>query len=304
VSGVFIGTDGFAAGVLQRLSEAGDQSKPELVITRPDSPKGRGRKLSPPPVAETAAELGIAVLQPEDIGSPEVAERIDSINPPALSLCAYGAIIREPLLSTRPILNLHPSLLPRWRGAAPIERALMAGDSETGVSIIQLVEALDAGPMALQERIEIHATEDFATLSGRLIDLGARLLTESLLMADVGSIEFSPQPSEGETYAERIVAADRILDQIMSATDAERKIRALRPHIGARLMLPSGDFLGVREGLVADTGLLAGEVREVDGELLAGFSSGALRITRLIPAGGREMDASEWLRGSPELDRS
>ncbi|MEI7890330.1 MAG: methionyl-tRNA formyltransferase, partial [Actinomycetes bacterium] len=257
-----------------------------------------------PPVAVAAAELGIDFIQPEDIGDASVLAAIDAIDPPALALCAYGAIIKEPLLSARPILNLHPSLLPRWRGAAPIERALMAGDDETGVSIIQLVEALDAGPMAAQESLTVTPVEDFASLSARLIELGARMLVASLGAAREGSLSFVDQPTEGLTYAERIEAQDRLLGTSGNAEDAARVVLALFPHIGARLELPSGDFVGVREASAEQDGPSQGVFEEQDGDLLVGFSSGALRVTRLTPPGGREMASADWLRGRPELGPS
>ncbi|MCX6394456.1 MAG: methionyl-tRNA formyltransferase [Solirubrobacterales bacterium] len=302
MTGVFIGTDAFAAGVLTAMM--GTSEAPTLVITRPDSAKGRGRQLSPPPVALAAAELGVEFIQPEDIGAAPVLAAIDAIDPPALALCAYGAIIKDPLLSARPILNLHPSLLPRWRGAAPIERALMAGDDETGVSIIQLVEALDAGPVAAQESFSVDSEEDFASLSARLIDLGSRMLVSALIEAREGSLSFADQPTEGLTYAERIEAGDRLLATNGEAEHAARLVRALFPHIGARLELPSGDVVGVREASAQEEGPAEGVFEEHDGHLLVGFASGALRVTRLTPPGAREMASADWLRGRPDLSAS
>ncbi len=140
---VYLGTSSFAATVLERLADSAH--RPQLVVTRPDAPRGRGRKLAPPPVAVTARELGIDLIQPERLHDDDVLERIAAAEPDAVAVCAYGALIREPLLSAYEMLNVHPSLLPRWRGAAPIERAIMAGDEETGVSIIGVIAELDAG---------------------------------------------------------------------------------------------------------------------------------------------------------------
>jgi methionyl-tRNA formyltransferase len=140
---VYLGTSPFAATVLRRLAET--EHRPALVVTRPDAPKGRGRKLAAPPVAEAARELDIEVFQPESVNDPDVVDRIAEAGPEKLLLCAFGALIKEPLLSRfGPILNVHPSLLPRWRGAAPVERAIMAGDAETGVTIMALTEGLGA----------------------------------------------------------------------------------------------------------------------------------------------------------------
>ena len=141
VKTVYLGTSEFAAAVLERLPA------PELVVTRPDRPAGRGRKLTAPPVAHKARELGLEVFQPQSVNDDEARARISAARPDAVIVCAFGALLKEPLLSEHPMLNVHPSLLPRWRGAAPVERALMAGDDETGVTLIRLVEELDAGPI-------------------------------------------------------------------------------------------------------------------------------------------------------------
>src|SRR3954454_18772305 len=154
---VYLGTSEFAAAVLERLADS--SHRPALVITRPDRPQGRGRKLAPPPVAVRARELGLEVAQPEKLHDEASLARIEAIAPDALCVCAYGVLIREPLLSMGP-LNVHPSLLPRWRGAAPIERAIMAGDHETGVSIMRLTAGLDEGPVCLQAAEPIHPDDD------------------------------------------------------------------------------------------------------------------------------------------------
>ena len=167
---VYLGTSDFAAAVLDRL--AGGPHRPALVISRPDSRAGRGRALTPPPVAVRARELGIELIQPERLHEPEVLERIAAAAPDALVVCAFGVLIKEPLLSDYEIFNVHPSLLPRWRGAAPVERAIMAGDAETGVSIMRLTAGLDSGPVCLQEREPIRPDDDYGTLSARLRELG------------------------------------------------------------------------------------------------------------------------------------
>jgi methionyl-tRNA formyltransferase len=295
LSYVYIGTDAFAAAVLRLLAAAGNP--PDLVISRPDAPKGRGRRMTAPPVAESALDLGLELLQPESIGDESVDATIDSKDPSALALCAYGAIIREPLLSKRPILNLHPSILPRWRGATPIERAIMEGDSQSGVSIIQLVEELDAGPVAAQRAIDVMPDDTFESLSSRLVVLGAEMLAQSLADAERGQLVFEPQSPEGATYAERLESADRFLDVEGTAARAERKVRALSPHIGARLAMPDTEPIGVRAVSSSDAKVAPGEVHVMAGELLVGFADGTLRIDRLVPPGGREMESADWLRG-------
>ena len=291
----YLGTDRFAASVLASL--VGTGRVPSLVVSRPDSRQGRGRRLAPPPVAVEARDLGLEVFQPESANEGDLLVRLQDVGIELLVLCAYGGIIREPLLSTWTILNLHPSLLPRWRGAAPIERALMAGDRSTGASVIRLVEELDAGPVALAEEVAIAPEDDFASLSARLGEIGVRLLLEALDQFEAGTLSFEPQAREGVTYAERIESADRLLDPHAPAIELERAVRALHPHIGARLRLPDGRILGVRGAVAIDDGPGCNEVSEDGGGLVVGCSQGALRLTRVVPPGGREMDASDWLRG-------
>ena len=209
------------ADVLERLAARNEIA---FVLTRPDAPRGRGRRLAPPPAKETAARLGIPVRQPE---RPELpADQVD-----AVVVCAYGLYIPPPLLERALWVNVHPSLLPRWRGAAPVERAIMAGDEETGVTIHRTVEALDAGPIAAQEAFPIRAEDDAGAVFVRAAEVAARLL-ERVLPDPV----FAPQPDEGATYAEKITPADRELD-LSDPVDAWRRVRALAPHIGAHATL-------------------------------------------------------------------
>jgi methionyl-tRNA formyltransferase len=294
---VYLGTSDFAATVLKRL--AAGPHPPQLVVTRPDAPRGRGRKLAPPPVAVTARELGLELIQPERLHDDDVLERIAAAAPDAVCVCAYGALIREPLLSAYEMLNVHPSLLPRWRGAAPIERAIMAGDEETGVSIIRVTAELDAGPIYLQESEPIRPDDDYGTLSERLRARSGDLLVRAL--------DERPEPreqgDEGLIYAHKIEARDRALDFTRPPEVAERQVRALRPHIGARLPLPGGEPLGVLAAEVdGDTLAPAGGRVRVEGErLLLDCNGGALELTQVRPPGGRPMSAADWLRGRPEV---
>ena len=296
----YIGTDGFAADVLERLVDAG--RTPKLVVSRPDSRQGRGRQLRPPPVALSAGKLGLNLSQPESADDGELQRALEAAEVDVVCLCAYGAIIREPVLSKWTILNLHPSLLPRWRGAAPIERAILAGDATTGVSIIRLVAELDAGPIAMSDEVEIAADDDFESLSERLRSVGAELLVSSMDRFADGSLTFVAQSDQGVSYADRILADDRLLEPSLPAVQLERTVRALRPHIGARLQLPDGAIVGVREAVAAEGPSVQGEIRADAGALVLGCSDGSLRVTRLVPPGGREMAAADWLRGRPRLD--
>jgi methionyl-tRNA formyltransferase len=215
-----------------------------------------------------------------------------------LVVCAYGVLIREPLLSDYEVFNVHPSLLPRWRGAAPVERAIMAGDAETGVSIMRLTEGLDEGPVCLQGSEPIAPDDDYGTLAARLQELGGELLVRALDERP----PWREQPAEGVTYARKIEAADRSLDPTGTPEEVERVVRALRPHIGARVPLPDGRFLGVIAA-TPDGPTLApagGRVR-TDGErLLLDCRGGALELTQVQPPGGRPMPAQAWLRGRPD----
>jgi methionyl-tRNA formyltransferase len=297
---VYLGTSQFAATILERL--AGDQRhRPALVLTRPDRPSGRGRKLSSPPVAETAQRLGLALEQPAKVNESEVVELIAQAaatggSPPVLIVCAFGALIAEPLLSAQEILNVHPSLLPRWRGAAPIERAIMAGDEQTGVSIMRLTAGLDSGPVCATKAEPIGPGDTFGSLAPRLARVGAELLLEVLDR----SPPFVEQDERGVTYAEKIAPPDRLLDpQSSSAIELERTVRALDPHIGARLAIGKGDPLRVCEAkaLAGEEQPAPGEVAVQDGRLLVGCHTGVLELLQVQPPGGRPMDAAAYLRG-------
>ena len=175
---VYLGTSDFAATVLHRLADS--DHRPQLVVSRPDRPRGRGRQLQAPPVARAAKALGIDVDQPENVNDEEARARIAAADPQAVCICAYGALIREPLLSEHEMYNVHPSRLPRWRGAAPIERAIEAGDAQTGVCIMRPTAELDAGPVYLEIATPIDDEDDYGTLSARLAPLAGDLLVEAL----------------------------------------------------------------------------------------------------------------------------
>jgi methionyl-tRNA formyltransferase len=289
---VYLGTSDFAVVVLGHLARS--KHRPELVVTRPDRPKGRGRRLHAPPVAEAARLLGLRVEQPEDVNSPAALECIAVARPDTVCICAFGALIREPLLSAYPMLNVHPSLLPRWRGAAPIERAIEAGDERTGVTIMRPVAEMDAGPICLQRETELRPDDDYGSLSRRLAELGGELLVEALDQPP----DCRAQPEEGVTLAAKIAAEDRRLDPGVPARELERRVRALTPHVGAYVDLPTGERLGVRRAAVSATnGLAPGELTACDGGLLYGSSDGALELLEVQPAGGRPMDAGAYLRG-------
>jgi methionyl-tRNA formyltransferase len=292
---VFLGTSEFAAAVLDRLSSS--PHRPSLVIAPPARPRGRGRKPAPAPAAARARELGLELLEAADVNEAPALEAILAAKPDAVCVCAFGQLIREPLLSRLLMLNVHPSLLPRWRGAAPIERAIMAGDRETGVCVIRVEAELDSGPIALRERTPIGAAEDFGALSSRLKEIGGRLLLRALDQAATGEIEFSPQGFDGVAYAEKISPAERQLDPSRPADSLARVVRALTPHIGAHLATAGGGRLGVSLARPVSGDLSPGEIHPDGNALLLGCGEGALRIERVKPAGSRSMDAAAYLRG-------
>jgi methionyl-tRNA formyltransferase len=288
---VYLGTSDFAVTVLDRLVQS--RWRPELVITRPDRAKGRGRKLLPPPVAVAARNLGIEVDQPDSVNSDEARDRIAGLAPDAMLICAFGALIKEPLLSDYEWLNVHPSLLPRWRGAAPVERAIDAGDERTGVSIMRPTAEMDAGPVCLQREEPIAPEDDYGSLAPRLAFIGGELLVHALDTQP----PFREQPTDGVTIADKISAEDRHLDPARSPVELERRVRALSPHIGAWVELPGEERMGVLRARAADDRVEAGRLDARDGRLLYGCDGGALELVEVKPPGGRAMNAGAWLRG-------
>jgi methionyl-tRNA formyltransferase len=293
----YLGTSDFAATVLRRL--AASPHRPALVVTPPDRRQGRGRKVKPPPAAVAAQELELDLLQAENVNDPEALARIRAAAPEAVLVCAFGQLIREPLLSEFPMLNVHPSLLPRWRGAAPIERAMMAGDATTGVCVMRLTEGLDSGPTALCEETAIDPDEDFESLAARLAALGGDLLVRALDLQAEGALEFAEQDEAGVTYAEKIEAAERRLDPDRPAAELAAKVRALTPHVGAYVELADGERLGVRRAQAVPERLEPGRLEERDGALLLGCAEGSLRLELVQSPGGKPMPADAYLRGHP-----
>jgi len=290
---VYLGTSDFAVDVLERL--AATPHRPVLVVTRPDRPRGRGRKLQPPPVAERAALLGVETIQPDDVNGEQARAAIAAAEPEAVVICAYGALVKEPLLSGYEMLNVHPSLLPRWRGAAPVERAIMAGDEGTGVTIMKPTAELDAGPICLERAEPIEPEDDYGSLSARLAELGGELLLEALDTQP----PFRDQSDQGVTYADKIEPGERRLDPARPADELERRVRALTPHIGAYVELDGDDRLGVRRAALAPgvDDVEPGQLVARDSRLLYGATQGALELIEVQPAGKRPMEAAAWLRG-------
>jgi len=253
----------FGADVLERLAARHEVS---ALLTRPDAPAGRGRRVAAPPAKEIAERLGIPVLQPE---RPAAGLDLDA---PTVVVCAYGLLVPEEMLAERAWLNVHPSLLPRWRGAAPVERAIMAGDAETGVTIHETVAELDAGPVAAREAFPIGAEDDAGAVYRTAGEVAARLLDRVL---DDPAPRLVPQ--EGAvTYAEKIRPEDRRLDLSRPAAELVRVVRALSPHIGARAELEGRPVTVWRARVGAD---------------------GSFEPLEVQPEGGRRMTSDAWRRG-------
>ena len=294
---VYLGTSEFAVAVLRRL--AASPHPPILVVTPPDRPRGRGRKLAPAPAAAAARELGIELHQTSRVSDQASVERIRASDAEVGVVCAFGQLIREPLLSELEMLNVHPSLIPRWRGAAPIERAIMAGDPETGVTIMRVEAGLDSGPVALAERRPIEPADDYGTLSARLAELGGELILRALDLRAAGQLELTDQDDSLATYADKIAPAERRLDPGRPAVELERTVRALDPHVGAYLELVGGGPLGVRAASAQDGALPPGQLAAEGRTLRLGCGEGVLQLDVVQPAGKRPMPADDYLRGHP-----
>jgi methionyl-tRNA formyltransferase len=302
LSTAFLGTSDFAATVLRRL--AADAEAPGLVMTPPDSRQGRGRKLAPPPAAAAARELGLELHQTASVNEPASRRALAGLDPDVVIVCAFGQLIKEPLLSEYELLNAHPSLLPRWRGAAPIERAIMAGDEITGTTIMAVTAGLDSGPVALGERSPIGIEDYFDDVSARLAGLSGALLARALELKREGELSFTEQDEREATYADKISPDERRLDPSQPAAELAWKVRGLNPHIGTHLELVGGDRLGVRRAHAAEQGLDEGRIVEGDGMLLLGTADAALALEEVQPPGKRAMPAAEFVRGYPIPSRA
>ena len=304
---LFAGTPEFARVALEHLLAAGFDVP--LVLTQPDRPAGRGMKLQASPVKQLAQARGIAVAQPRSLrldgkypdDAAAAREDIVAAQADAMVVAAYGLILPRWVLDAPRMgcLNIHASLLPRWRGAAPIHRAIEAGDAQTGVTIMQMDEGLDTGAMLLHEAVPIGAEDTTARLHDRLATLGGRLIVEALEMAACGGLHAEPQPAEGITYAHKIEKAEAVIDWSQPAAVIERRVRAFDPFPGASTGL-AGEGIKVWAAQVVDGGGAPGSVLDVgDHGITVACGEQALRLTQLQRAGGKRLAAAEFLRGFP-----
>ncbi len=306
---VFAGTPEFARVALEQLLQAG-YSVP-LVLTQPDRPAGRGMKLQASPVKQCAVAHGIAVAQPHSLRLdgkfPEEAAAaraaLEAAQADVMVVAAYGLILPQWTLDLPRLgcLNIHASLLPRWRGAAPIHRAIEAGDAETGVTIMQMDAGLDTGDMLLRERLPIAATDTTASLHDKLAALGGRLLLQALAQAAEPGLQRTPQPAEGITYAHKIEKAESNIDWQLPARSIDQRIRAFDPFPGASSVV-QGETIKLWGCALADeaapAGATPGQILHIDAQgVLVACGSGALRLTVLQRAGGKRLPVADFLRG-------
>ena len=313
---VFAGTPEFAAVALASLHQAGFEIP--LVLTQPDRPAGRGLQLQASAVKQFALANGIEVLQPlslrMDSKDPERAaqaaaahERLLALDFDVMVVAAYGLILPPSTLEIKPCINIHGSLLPRWRGAAPIHRAIEAGDAETGVTIMEMEEGLDTGPMLLMERAAIGPSETTGALHDRLAKLGADMIVQALTLRREGKLLAAPQPEQGVTYAAKITKQEAKLDFDLSAAQLCRKIRAFNPFPGAHAEV-NGVTIKIwgAETIDAGSAALPGTVLAADAQhgIVVACKTGTLRLNELQKPGGKRLAAAEFLKGFPLAEQT
>jgi methionyl-tRNA formyltransferase len=295
---VFAGTPEFAERALSALIAAGHEIA--LALTQPDRPSGRGMRLSESAVKRRAREAGIEVFQPQTLREPLAQSRIRDAAADAMVVVAYGLILPQEVLQStrRGAINIHASLLPRWRGAAPIQRALLAGEASTGVTIMQMDRGLDTGPTLLQREIPILPDDDAGTLHDRLAALGAGMIVEALAHPGLPAVA---QTEAGASYAAKITRADAVLDWRRDAGELDRAVRAMRPAPGAQSVL-GGEPLKVWQAQKRfDSGVAGIVLRAGDEGILVACGSGSLLLTEVQRAGGKRLSASQFLRGQKIL---
>jgi methionyl-tRNA formyltransferase len=308
---IFVGTPAFAVPSLRRLTNAGHEIS--AVVTQPDRPAGRHRAPQPPPVKLLAEELGLRVLQPESLRDPDAVTELGAVTPDVIVVVAYGQILRPDVLAipSRGVLNIHPSLLPRWRGASPIPAAILAGDNETGITVMLMDAGMDSGPILSQRRMAIGDDYTTASLSAQLAESGADLLVATMPRWLAGEIEPTPQDGSKATTSPLLRKEDGAIDWRLSATDIWRRVRAYNPWPGAYTSL-DGDLLHIWRAwpLDSDSGTEPGTVVEIDDAVGARPAGAAFAVQTgsgiLVPlevqrAGRRALSADEFRRGVPGL---
>ena len=296
---LFAGTPEFAARCLEALLKS--RHRVIGVITQPDRPAGRGFALAPSPVKKLASARGIQMTQPESLRDAQAQAKLKHFRADVIVVAAYGLILPRPVLELPRdgAINIHASLLPRWRGATPIQRALLAGDRHTGVSIMQMDDGLDTGPVLMQEEIPILEDDTMGTLRDRLAELGAKLIVQALDALQAGVIKATPQSAEGVTYAAKLEKREARVDWRKGALTVNRQVRALNPSPGADARVRRVELKIWRCATATGRGN-AGEILSIgpDG-LCVACGEGALVITELQRSGGKRLRAADFLRGFP-----
>jgi methionyl-tRNA formyltransferase len=298
---IFMGTPELAAHILKRLLEAEDApARVAAVVTRPDQPRGRGLKLHPSEVAEVAAQYGLPILKPVKIRTGEFLDQLKSYTPDLLVVAAYGRILPAAVLATPALMpiNVHASLLPRHRGAAPIQGALLAGDKVGGVTIMRMVERMDAGPILLQRQTPIAPGETQATLTAKLAELGAQALLEALELLARGELHETPQEESQATYTTLVKKPDALIDWNLPAEQIERMVRAYDPWPVA-FTTCKGEELRIYRAAVVEgsSGAAPGTIVEVKGPPIVQCGKGRLRLLEVQAAGRKRMKAEDFVRG-------
>ena len=294
---IFMGTPDFAVPTLLAIASQGHDVA--AVYTRAPKPAGRrGLELTPSPVEREARKLGLAVHSPASLKGADAQAAFQAHDADAAVVVAYGIILPKPILDAVPLgcFNLHASLLPRWRGAAPINRAIMAGDAETGITVMKMDEGLDTGAMAMTERVPIGADMTAGQLHDALARLGADLMLRALAALEKGALQFAPQPAAGVTYARKIDKAETRIDWGKPWQAVHDHIRGLAPFPGAWCEWPGAGRVKILRSTKGEGGGAPGTV--LDGQLTVACGEGAVRIVELQKAGGKPMKADEFLRGT------
>lgn len=296
---IFAGTPDFAASALEALIAAGHEIV--LVLTQPDRPAGRGMRLKPSPVKTLALAHGLRVEQPQSLKTPEAQDMLRAVGAELMVVAAYGLILPQAVLEipARGCLNIHASLLPRWRGAAPIQRAIEAGDAESGITIMQMDAGLDTGDMLSVYPVPIDARETGATLHDKLAHTGARAIVETL--ADLDRLVRQKQPEAGVCYAHKLSKQEATLDWSLPAADLARRIRAFNPVPGAVTLLEGASLKLWMAEAEAGSGVPGVILSASADGVRVGCGEGVLCITELQAAGARRMTARDFCAGRPAL---
>ena len=301
---LFMGTPDFALFALKALVEYTKGTKAEIcgVITQPDKPKGRGYALLPPPVKAYAQEVGLDVYQPETLKDEAFANLLEKLSPDLIAVVAYGKILPKSVIDFPKYgcINVHGSLLPEYRGAAPMQRAIIDGKEKTGITIMYMAEGLDTGDMLLKRELVIKENDNFEDIHDGLGALGAEMLTEIIPMLESGAVTRTPQDDSISTYAKKITKEDCLIDFSKDAKTIHNQIRGLSPFPLSFTHTPNGKLLKVIEAKISDTDTPHdnyGEVLSLDGNIEVACGTGSILLCRVLPEGKARMGASDFIRG-------